>query len=122
MSAVHHHWKQQQADRAAARSCAALGVCQARAPRCADCDDAEPEGGGFWLPSMTPAAAPLSDTTRHYARTQDEAFKTPAWRNPVQGPYRRAPSGWRPMGWLAVVLLLAVAAGLTLPVLVEVLA
>ncbi len=52
---------------------------------------------GFWL----------NDTTRHYTRTLDEAFKTPAWRNPVQGPYRRAPSGWRPLlACVALVLLL----------------
>lgn len=74
---------------------------------------------GFWL---NPPTLPANDTTRHYARTFDAAFKTPAWRNPVQGPYRRPPSGWRPLRWLAVALLLAVAAGLALPVLVEVLA
>jgi len=41
---------------------------------------------GFWL---NPPQPPVNDTTRHYARTLDEAFKTPAWRTPVQGPYRR---------------------------------
>ena len=41
---------------------------------------------GVWL---RPAETRVSDTTRRHARTLDEAFRTPAWRNPVQGPYRR---------------------------------
>ena len=40
-----------------------------------------------WVEQQADAAP--NPTTRHYARTLDEAFKTPAWRTPVQGPYRR---------------------------------
>lgn len=59
---------------------------------------------------MTPE--PTNPTTRHWPRTADEAFKTPAWRCPMQGPYR-APPAWRGHShWLLVaVVLLAIAAG-----------
>lgn len=57
----------------------------------------------------------VNPTTRHWPRTTDEAFRTPAWRCPVQGPYR-APPAWRAhTHWLLLAaVLLAVLAGVVL--------
>ncbi|MCB1998419.1 MAG: hypothetical protein KDG57_21535 [Rhodoferax sp.] len=46
---------------------------------------------------------------RRWPRTVDEAFHTPAWRTPIEGPYRRARisrtnSHW----WIAALVLLIV--------------
>lgn len=69
MNAIHQEWLHSQAQQASTpRPCHELGVCHGR---------------------PGPGCTYRNDTTRHYARTLDEAFKTPAWRTPVQGPYRR---------------------------------
>lgn len=55
---------------------------------------------------------PLNPTTRRWPRTTDEAFHTPAWRCPVQGPYRAAPAWRAHTHWMLVAaVLLAVAVG-----------
>ena len=34
-------------------------------------------------------SAAVNDTTRRFARTEGEAFRTASWRNPIEGPYHR---------------------------------
>lgn len=71
-----------------------------------------------WVPrglAATPVAAPVgpgTDTVRRHPRTLDEAFRTPAWRTPVQGPYRRAHPLRQALGWVALALLALAAGGL----------
>lgn len=94
MSQVHQEWKEQQAEPAGWQN------------------------NGFWLhaprnerEAHAAIEAPITgrEPARRWPRTTDEAFKTPAWRNPVQGPYRRAPSAWRPLLACAALVLLIVA-------------
>lgn len=46
-----------------------------------------PVGGFHRAPGRTEDAP--NDTTRHWPRSLDEAFRTPAWRDPMEGPYQR---------------------------------
>ncbi|MFV0678974.1 hypothetical protein [Ottowia sp.] len=45
------------------------------------------------------------DTTKRFARTADEAFKTPAWRNPIDIPERPSVTWHEVATWVLVVLL-----------------
>jgi hypothetical protein len=45
-----------------------------------------PTGSCCHVPGQVEDANP---TTRHWPRTTDEAFRTPAWRDPVSGPFER---------------------------------
>lgn len=57
------------------------------------------------------SSAAVNDTTRRFPRTEGEAFRTAAWRDPFEGPYQRE-RPWRDaLGWLLVVLVALLMAG-----------
>lgn len=76
MSAVHREWLDSQATAPAASAQHAQHLDASRLPA----------GSCHHVPGLVEDVNP---TERRWPRTVDEAFRTPAWRNAVSGPWDR---------------------------------
>ena len=116
MSAVHREFVESQAAPpapAARRACHQLGVCSGRfGPGCTCRHDTRrlPPDGFHAEAGQVEG----DDVTRRWPRTFDEAFKTPEWRNPVDGPYERPRLGADIVRWCVVVVVAVLLIGATL--------
>ena len=76
---------------AAQRSCDQLGVCNCQpgcSRSCSHDTSRLPPTGFYSAPGRTEDEH-VNATERHWPRAFDEAFRTPAWRDPISGPFVR---------------------------------
>ena len=96
MNAVHTEWK-------AAQAAACRHDTQALPPGRVVSDSHNSDG-----------SSAHHGSTRHWPRTADEAFRTPRWRDPLDGPYRPPNHLLDAVKWLVVVVIALAMVGLAL--------